>query len=179
MCLNQGMLPPEIKTERLLLRGWTPEDHAPFAAMCADPEVMRYIGNGATRTADEAARNIRSFAEQWARCGFGVFAVQSKQTGDLIGFTGFSSPEFLPEVLPSIEIGWRFSKPNWGQGYASEAAEAALAFGVESLDITDLVSIHQLGNGASARVMQKLGLVFDRRTFDPTCGREVEVYRLP
>ncbi|SDE91957.1 Protein N-acetyltransferase, RimJ/RimL family [Celeribacter baekdonensis] len=169
----------EINTERLLLRGWKPEDHAPFAAMCGDPEVMRYIGNGSTRTPDDAARYIGSFEREWTERGFGLFAVESKQTGGLIGFTGLSWPGFLPEVLPSIEIGWRFSKPSWGKGYASEAASAALSFGVNELGITDIVSIYQIGNGASARIMQKLGMVFDRRTIDPTCEREVEVYRLP
>lgn len=168
----------EINTERLLLRGWKPEDHAPFAAMCGDPEVMRYIGNGSTRTPDDAARYIGSFEREWTERGFGLFAVESKQTGGLIGFTGLSWPVFLPEVLPSVEIGWRFSKSSWGKGYATEAASAALAFGVNELGITDIVSIYQVGNGASARIMQKLGMVFDRRTIDPTCGREVEVYRL-
>jgi RimJ/RimL family protein N-acetyltransferase len=169
----------EIDTERLLLRGWKPEDHAPFAAICGDPEVMRYIGNGSTRTPDDAARYIGAFEREWTERGFGLFAVESKQTGGLIGFTGLSWPGFLPEVLPSIEIGWRFSKPSWGKGYASEAASAALAFGVNELGITDIVSIYQIGNGASARIMQKLGMVFDRRTIDPTCERKVEVYRLP
>ena len=179
MCLKRTMLQHTINTERLRLRGWKPEDHAPFAAMCADPDVMRYIGNGQTRTADDAARYIASFEKEWNERGFGLFAVESKQTGDLIGFTGFSWPDFLPEVFPSVEIGWRFSKPSWGKGIASEAAAAALSFGVNELGITDIVSIHQLENRASARIMQKLGMVLDRRTTDPTCNREVEVYRLP
>lgn len=168
-----------ITTERLLLRGWTPEDYAPFAAICADPDVMRHIGNGKTRTADDALRYIALFEKEWCERGFGLFAVESRQTGDLIGFTGLSSPDFLPEVLPSVEIGWRFAKASWGQGYASEAAAAALSFGTNDLGITDIVSISQIGNHASTRIMRKLGMVFDRRTIDPTCDREVEVYRLP
>lgn len=168
-----------INTERLLLRGWKSDDHAPFSEMCADPDVMRYIGNGKTRTADDAARYIASFQKEWDERGFGLFAVESKQTGDLVGFTGLSSPDFLPEVFPSVEIGWRFSKPNWGKGLASEAAAAALSFGINERGITDIVSICQIENNASARIMQKLGMVFDRRTIDPTCEREVEVYRLP
>lgn len=179
MCLKSAMLPHTIYTERLLLRGWKPDDHAPFAAMCADPDVMRYIGNGKTRTADDAARYIASFEEEWNERGFGLFAVEFKQTGDLIGFTGLSWPDFLPEVFPSVEIGWRFSKLSWGKGFASEAAAAALSFGVNELGITDIVSIYQLENGASARIMQKLGMIFDRQTIDPTCERVVEVYRLP
>ncbi len=140
---------------------------------------MRYIGAGQPRTAEEAARSLVSFEKEWNERGFGLFAVEEKASGNLIGFTGLSLPEFLPEVLPSIEIGWRFSKPSWGKGYASEAAAAALSFGVNELSITDIVSIFQIENRASARIMQKLGMIFDRRTIDPTCEREVEVYRLP
>lgn len=177
--LQQAMTPPFIHTERLLLRGWTPDDLAPFAAMCADPEVMRYIRDGKTRSRAQSARSIASFQQGWRARGYGLFAVEAKDTGDLIGFAGLSSPDFLPEVYPSVEIGWRFSKPNWGRGYASEAAAAALAFGVKDRGITDIVSICQIENGASARIMQKLGMVFDRRTTDPSCGHAVDVYRLP
>ena len=172
-------MPPEIETERLLLRRWVPDDHASFARMCGDPGVMRHIGDGSRRSAEEASRDIERFGREWEARGFGLFAVEVKRTGRFIGFTGLSSPEFLPEVLPAVEIGWRLTRSSWGQGYASEAAGAALAFGTEDLGLTDIVSIGQTANGASMRIMEKLGLVFDRRTVDPTCGREVQVYRLP
>ncbi|HBM57633.1 MAG TPA: GNAT family N-acetyltransferase, partial [Citreicella sp.] len=123
------MTRPEIETARLRLRGWRPEDHAPFAALCADPDVMRHIGSGATRRPEEAARAIRSFERGWTTRGYGLFAVADKRSGGLIGFAGLSSPQFLPEILPSVEIGWRFAKASWGRGYATEAASAALAFG--------------------------------------------------
>lgn len=169
----------EIITARLRLRRWKPDDHSPFAALCADPEVMRHIGNGSTRTAAEASKSIHNFEAEWEQRGYGLFAVENLHSRQLIGFTGLSWPVFLPEVLPAVEIGWRFSKPNWGQGYASEAATAALAFAVNNLGLTDIVSIYQVENKASARIMQKLGLRFDRRTLDPSCNREIEVYRLP
>lgn len=168
-----------VETDRLLLRRWLDTDRAPFAEICADPEVMRYIGNGSTRTAEQASKAITKFESEWVEKGYGLFAVEQKKTGMLIGFTGFSWPGFLPEILPSVEIGWRFSKDSWGNGYASEAALAALAYGTSNLALTDIVSIYQIGNGASERIMQKLGLVFDRRTIDPTCERDVAVYRLP
>ncbi|UVC09356.1 GNAT family N-acetyltransferase [Rhizobium sp. TH2] len=173
------MIHQKIDTERLRLRRWKREDHAPFAELCSDPYVMQFIGNGSTRTAEQAGRSIASFEREWDEKGYGLFAVEEKRTGDLIGFTGLSRPDFLPEILPSIEIGWRFSRPSWGKGHASEAAAAALSFGVTELGISDIVSICQIGNRASVRIMQKLGMVFDRETIDPTCGREIEVYRLP
>ena len=173
------MEPYELHTERLLLRRWKPEDHAPFARICSDPDVMRFIGNGSTKTEDDVTRYIRTFEDEWEARGYGLFAVEEKKTRDFLGFTGLSWPDFLPEVLPSVEIGWRFRKESWGQGLATEAASAALAFAVHERTLTDVVSIYQVGNGASARIMQKLGMVFDRQTIDPTCHRAVEVYRLP
>ena len=173
------MAPHKIDTGRLILRRWTQEDHAPFAEICGDPQVMQFIGNGSTRTAEQARRSIASFEREWEERGYGLFAVEEKQTGSLVGFTGLSWPDFLPEVLPSVEIGWRLSKLSWGRGYASEAATAALSFGVTELGLRDIVSVYQIGNEASMRIMQKLGMFSDRKTIDPTCEREVEVYRLP
>lgn len=113
--------PPNIETRRLLLRGWKPGDLAPFAAICADPDVMRFIGNGATLTTEDTALRIASYEAHWADRGYGLFAVQSKATGDLIGFAGLSWPGFLPEILPAVEIGWRFAKAHWGHGYAQRS----------------------------------------------------------
>ena len=92
------MTRPEIETARLRLRGWRPEDHAPFAALCADPDVMRHIGSGATRSPEEAARAIRSFERGWTTRGYGLFAVAHKRSGP-----GFGSPSIvkdLPIILP-------------------------------------------------------------------------------
>ena len=98
-------------------------------------------------------------------------------SGAFLGFAGLSTPDFLPEVMPAVEIGWRFDRTHWGNGYATEAATAALEFGRDVRSLGPIVSICQTGNDASRRIMQKLGMVFDRRTVDPTCGRAVEVYR--
>jgi RimJ/RimL family protein N-acetyltransferase len=170
---------PYLKTKRLTLRRWRGQDRAPFAALCADPEVMRFIGDGSTRTAEQASRQIDHFEREWEERGFGLFAIELNETGAFIGFTGLCRPDFLPEVLPSIEIGWRFARSYWGNGYATEAATQALSFGVTRLGTTDIVSICQTGNGASERIMQKLGMTFYRHSVDPTCNREVEIYRLP
>ncbi|SLN43376.1 GNAT family N-acetyltransferase [Oceanibacterium hippocampi] len=140
---------------------------------------MRFIVDGSVRTAEQAFRAIDLFEREWETSGFGLFAVERKDIGGLIGFTGFARPDFLPEVLPAVEIGWRFARAQWGSGFATEAATAALAFGTETLRLDGIVSICQVGNDASARIMRKLGLVFDRRTVDPGCGRAVLVWRLP
>ena len=167
-----------IEAERLVLRRWQPSDVAPFAALCADAQVMRYIGDGGVRTDKGIADWTRRLDACIAETGLGLFAVERRDTGAFIGFTGLSTPDFLPEVLPATEIGWRLARDQWGHGFASEAATAALAYAKDR--VTDpIVSICQVGNDASVRIMEKIGLSFDRRTTDPTCCRDVLVYRFP
>jgi RimJ/RimL family protein N-acetyltransferase len=89
----------QIETERLLLRRWKLEDIAPYSEICADPDVMRWIGSGGTQTPEQAAAAIDWFEKEWMRDGYGLFAVVSKQTGKFVGFTGLSRPDFLPAAL--------------------------------------------------------------------------------
>jgi RimJ/RimL family protein N-acetyltransferase len=166
-----------IRTERLLLRRWRADDIEPFAALCSDPEVMRYIGSGTTRNAEEAAASIRAYEREWDEKGYGLFAVELLDGKRLIGFTGLANPTFLPEVMPAIEIGWRLARDSWGKGYATEAARAALKHGLVELRIPEIVSIYQVENHASARIVHKLGMRLERETLDPSCGRRVRVHR--
>lgn len=175
--IAEGMSKPAITTSRLLLRRWRSDDVEPFAAMCSDPEVMRYIGSGDTRTREQAAASILAFESVWEEKSYGLFAVELLGSNQLIGFTGLAEPAFLPEIMPAVEVGWRFTRQSWGNGYATEAARAVLDFGLVELGISEIVSIHQVGNDASARIMQKLGMRFDRETIDQTCGRLVRLYR--
>ena len=101
----------------------------------------------------------------WEEKGYGLFAVE------LLGFTGLAEPAFLAEIMPAVEVGWRFARQSWGNGFATEAARAALDFGLVKLGIPEIVSIHQVDNHASGRIVQKLGMRFDRDTLDQTCGR--------
>jgi RimJ/RimL family protein N-acetyltransferase len=140
---------------------------------------MQYIGDGSVRSEEQASQAIDRFEAEWDERGFGLFALELKDGGAFIGFTGLSQPDFMPELLPAVEIGWRLAPTHWGMGYATEAARAALDFGIRLPNAPDIVSVCQAGNDASARIMQKIGLAFDRRSVDPTCGREVTVYRLP
>lgn len=170
---------PSIRTSRLLLRRWRCEDVEPFAAMCGDPEVMRYIGSGTTRTREQSAGSIRAFERQWNRKGYGLFAVERIDGNRLIGFTGLSEPDFLSEIMPAVELGWRFERQAWGRGYATEAARAALDFGLRRRGLASIVSICQAANAASGRIAHKLGMHLEQETRDPTCGRLVHVYRTP
>jgi RimJ/RimL family protein N-acetyltransferase len=165
-----------LQTERLLLRRWQPSDIEPYAELCRDPEVMRWIGSGSLRTREECVEAISSFEKFWEKRGFGLFAVELSSTQEFIGFTGLAVPEFLPEVMPSVEIGWRLARSLWGNGFATEAARAALEFGFSECGLERVVSIHQVGNDASGRIMEKIGMRLLRETIDPSCQRPVNVY---
>ncbi len=166
-----------IQTERLILRQWATSDLTPYANMCSNPEVMRWIGNGSVRTRSECEKTIQYFQGGWRDIGLDLFAVELKRDGRFIGFCGLSVPTFLPEILPAVEIGWRLDKAYWGRGFGTEAAEASLSFGLDTLGLDEIVSIHQVGNDASARIMWKIGMHFDRETLDPSCERLVHIYR--
>ena len=165
-----------LVTERLVLRRWRPEDLEPYVEICADSEVMRWIGKGQVRTREECASAIASFERAWEDRGFGLFALELRASCGLIGFVGLSVPDFLPEVLPAVEIGWRLAAAQWGKGLATEGARGAFAFGFGQVGLDRIVSIHQVGNGASGRIMEKLGMRFERETVDPSCARPVRVY---
>ena len=166
-----------LTTERLLLRRWREQDVEPFAAICADPEVMQYIGSGAVRSCEQTRASVAAFEQEWDEKGYGLFALELRESGELIGFTGLSEPKFLPEIMPAVEIGWRLARSSWGNGYATEAARATLRFGLTTLRLPELVSIYQVENEASARIMSKLGMKFDRDTTDPRTDRRIRVFR--
>jgi RimJ/RimL family protein N-acetyltransferase len=174
-------VPPDsarLDTARLLLRRWRDDDVAPMSAINADPEAMRWIADGSVRDAGQTAAGLEAYEREWAANGFGLFAVEVRATGELAGFTGLAIPAFLPEVMPAVEIAWRLGRPFWGQGLATEAAQAALRFGLITRGLDRIVSIAQVGNGASERIMAKLDMRLDRETTDPGCGRPVRVYAI-
>jgi len=140
------------ETDRLLLRTWRDDDAEPFAAMNADPRVMTYVGGPMDRAASDALfGRIRA----WDGHGYGRAAVESRDTGALLGWTGLGTH---PAVPGEVEIGWRLVSSVWGRGYATEAARAMrdLAFGTYGLD--RIVSVAVPDNGASLAVMRKIGM---------------------
>lgn len=168
---------PLIQTPRLVLRRWRDADVTPLTAINSDPEVMRWIGDGSVHDGEEQTRSTMAMWERgWESEGFGLFAVEVRATGELAGFTGLSVPHYLPEVLPAVEIGWRLGRSFWGQGLATEAARAALDFAFTDRGLERIVSIVQVGNHASERIMGKLGMRVERGSFDPHCGRAIRIH---
>lgn len=139
---------------------------------------MRWIGDGSVLNRTRAEELIASFESQWETRGFALLAAALRDGGPLIGAVGLSVPTFLPEILPAVEVGWRLGQEHWGRGFATEAAEAVLHFGFDQLELEQIVSIHQIGNDASERVMQKLSMRPIRETTDPSCQRPVRVHAI-
>jgi RimJ/RimL family protein N-acetyltransferase len=167
-----------VETDRLSLRGWRDEDLDVLAAINADPKVMRYILDGSVRDRRQSADGLERMRRCWRDRGFGLFAVEVRATGALIGWAGLSVPEFLPEVLPAVEIGWRLARASWGHGYATEAAAAALRFGFEDVGLDRIISIRHVDNARSARVMKKLGLSPEFDTVVPGHDQPIAVHAI-
>ena len=167
-----------LETDRLTLRGWREDDLDPLAAINADPEVMRYIRDGSVRDRRQSAEGLQKMIANWEALGYGLFAVEVRESGVLIGWAGFAVPDFLPEVLPAVEIGWRLDRRFWGHGYATEAATAAMRFGFLDSGMDRIISIRQLENVRSARVMEKLGLSHQFDTVVPENHRHVAVHAI-
>ena len=162
----------ELQTERLLLRRWRSHDRAPFAALNADPEVMRHFPAALTRSESDAIADLLEGLIE--REGWGLWALEEQATGCFLGFTGLARPGFEAPFMPAVEIGWRLARDAWGQGFASEAARAAAAFAFEQLNLAELVSFTVPANERSRAVMRRLGMRRDPADdFDhPLVGEE-------
>jgi RimJ/RimL family protein N-acetyltransferase len=149
----------ELRTARLLLRGWRDSDLAPFAALNADPEVMEHFPSTLSRVqSDGFADRIVAGLE---RRGWGLWAVEVTSTGAFIGFVGLNPVPFAAPFTPAVEIGWRLARPYWGSGFATEAGRAIVAHAFGPLGFEELVSFTSTTNVRSQRVMQKLGMRHD------------------
>lgn len=145
-----------LKTARLIVRQWRDEDYAPFAAMVADPDVMRYFPRTLSR--EESDERIDFYRSLIDRDGWGLWALQLRETGEFIGFTGLHEVEPELPFAPAVEIGWRLATKAWGKGYASEAAAAALRFGFEDLSFSEIAAYAAVENARSTTVMERLGM---------------------
>jgi RimJ/RimL family protein N-acetyltransferase len=149
-------LPQALQTDRLLLRRWREEDRAPFAEMNADPRVMEHFPSLMSREESDAA--LARIEAHFQQHGFGLWAVEIPGVISFAGFIGLNTPRFEAEFTPCIEIGWRLEADYWGRGFATEGARAALDFGFQTLQLTEILSFTVPANLRSRRVMEKLGM---------------------
>ena len=153
---DKNTTPSEFTTRRLKMRQWRNEDYEPFAAMSADPEVMRFFPKTLSRQESNAIADTASGLI--SKNGWGFWAIELIDGGQFIGFTGLHSlgSEYL--FYPGVEIGWRLGRPYWGQGFAYEAGCAALQYGFNDLALNEVVSFTSVNNLRSESVMNRLGL---------------------
>jgi RimJ/RimL family protein N-acetyltransferase len=150
----------DVETERLQLARFRPDDLDELAVVFAEPAVWRFpFGRAFTR--DETAAFLDTQIDQYESCGVACWLARERVGGRVVGYVGISVPTFHPEILPTVEVGWRLHPDAWGRGYATEGARAALdqAFGPLGLD--RVCSLPQAENTASVRVAERLGM---RRT---------------
>jgi RimJ/RimL family protein N-acetyltransferase len=175
-----------LETDRLVLRAPVPEDAETLAPMYADPEVMRYVGDGRTLTRAETERSVRRMIERWEADGFGLFTTVRKEDGAVIGRVGllvWNSDTWEPttraegaEVPTEVEVGYTLGRDFWGCGYATEAAGAVRDYALGGLGAERLIALIIHGNTASENVARKLGLAYER---DIMLGRrEAQLFAL-
>ena len=156
----------ELRTPRLSLRAWREDDRAPFAAMNADPGVMRWFPSTMSREQSDAG--VERFSAHHDEHGYTAWAVEVVESdrgpAPFVGFVGLVRATFdppFPHAEPCIEVGWRLAPAWWGLGLASEAAAAAVGFGLVDLGLPEVVSFTVPPNIRSQAVMQRIGMRYD------------------
>ena len=142
---------PRLQTERLTLREWRADDFETLAEFFSDPETMRFIGGVMERT--DAWRSLAVSLGHWMLRGYGTWAVERTSDRALLGRVGLIHPEGWPQV----ELGWTLGRPFWGQGYASEAAAAALDYAFLTQKLDRMISLIDTDNTASQAVAVRIG----------------------
>jgi RimJ/RimL family protein N-acetyltransferase len=154
-----GAVIPELVTERLVLRALRASDFEAYAAMCADPEVRRFLGDGRPLERPAAWREMAVLLGHWDLRGFGQWALVERENGGLVGRAGL----WQPEGWPGLEVGWILGRSFWGKGFAIEAARASLAHAFETVGAERVISLIRPDNTRSIRVAERLGEHYDRR----------------
>jgi RimJ/RimL family protein N-acetyltransferase len=155
-------IPPVIITPRLILRAFTAEDVDALHRLLSEEGVLRYFPTSDPPSRDRVQQMISRLLAHWQERGYGLWAVESRLSGQLLGRCGL---QHVPE-LDEVEVDFILGKPFWGQGFATEAARASLHFGFDTLGLERVVGIAHVENEASQHVLEKLGMArVDQRPF--------------
>ena len=175
-----------LETDRLILRAPVRDDAVALAPMYADPEVMRYVGDGRTLTRAETDRSVRRMIERWEADGFGLFTTVRKEDEAVIGRVGllvWNTDTWEPttraeaaDVPSEVEVGYTLGRDYWGQGFATEAAGAVRDYALGELGADRLIALIIHGNTASENVARKLGLEYERKVM--LGRREAQLFAL-
>jgi [ribosomal protein S5]-alanine N-acetyltransferase len=153
-----------LETERLIGEPVGQRHRENAMALFGDPRVAAWIwplerDDSGPRTPDQANGLVDRFLAHWAGHGYGMWYFAERESGDFVGQIGLQQADVEGRAV--VEIGWTLLPAHWGQGYATEAARAALAYGFETVDLDEVVSFTLPHNLASRRVMEKLGMAYD------------------
>ncbi|PTY04106.1 GNAT family N-acetyltransferase [Verrucomicrobia bacterium LW23] len=151
----------DIITSRLRLRRWSRHDIVPFSLINEDPRVMRFMPR--TMSMAETREWINVIEAHFEEHGYGVWAVERLDSQKLIGFTGIQVPRYAAAFTPCVEVGWRFAFEAWGNGFATEAAHAALEYGFCKAGLREILSFTVPANEKSWRVMERIGMRRDEK----------------
>jgi len=149
-----------MRTEHLVFSPWSEADWLALKPIATDPEVMRYISDGLPWPDDRIQEFVERQMTCLRECGFCMWRLLEPDTDQMIGFCGLQPLANTPD----IEIGWWLARSHWGRGLATEAARAVLHDGFERAGLDRIVAVAQPANGASRRVMEKLGMRYERDT---------------
>lgn len=163
-----------LTTNRIILRPWRESDREPFARMNADPRVMEFFAMRLSR--EESDAMVDRIETHFREHGFGLWAAELLRDGAFVGFVGFDIPSY--EAPYSVEIGWRLAVEHWGQGLATEGAQAVVGYGFQTLRFPEIVATTVPANTRSRRVMEKLGMTHDSTNdFEHPCLPEGHLLR--
>ncbi|MEB3282871.1 MAG: GNAT family N-acetyltransferase [Lyngbya sp.] len=161
------------ETKRLIIREFEREDFQELAPILAHPQVMKFSSAGVLSISATQAK-IQNFIKSYEIYGFGKWAVIFKDNNQLIGYCGIAIETIDNQDEP--EIGYRLAPQFWGQGLATEAASAAINYAFEQYSLPDILGIVERENTASVRVLEKLGMHYQRKTL--FLGIEMDIYCL-
>jgi RimJ/RimL family protein N-acetyltransferase len=162
-----------LDTDRLVIRRLSLED-APFILQLVnEPSWLRFIGDRGVRNLEDARRYLENGPlAMYARHGFGLYRVERKEDGAAIGMCGL----IRRDTLPDVDIGYALFPRFWGHGYAHEAAAAVLEYGRKTVGLARVVAIVSPDNESSIKLLEKLGMTFERMVRMPGDTSEIKLF---
>lgn len=149
---------PVLSTSRLILRALRTSDLDDLYEYASDPEIDQYVPWEHYKNIDEARENLNEFLEEYKKDGFGAWGIEHRTDKKLIGITNISIPH---RINRRVEVGYTISRTYWGKGYATEAIQAVIHFGFETMKLVRIEAVVLPENLASARVLEKSGMQFE------------------
>ncbi|MFL5886247.1 MAG: GNAT family N-acetyltransferase [Thermoleophilaceae bacterium] len=172
----QADFPDRIETERLVLRRWREDDADAWVGIWSDPTVFTVLWPGAVYSDELVLDRLKHHLDHWTTYGFGLFALEERASGEVVGWTGPSHPDFAPELADEAELGWTLRSAGRGRGLATEAATAALRASLDALGRGRIISLIDPDNHASMAVARRIGMDHAGETTRTSSGFDLLVF---